>query len=36
MLKIYKSLDSGPLQELTLKTLESGAWINIVDLHLMS
>ena len=31
MLKIYKSLDSGPLQELTLKTLESGAWINIVD-----
>ena len=31
MLKIYKSLESGPLQELTLKTLESGAWINIVD-----
>ncbi len=31
MLKIYKSLDSGPLQELSLKTLESGAWINIVD-----
>lgn len=31
MLKIYKSFESGPLQELTLKTLESGAWINIVD-----
>ena len=31
MLKIYKSLESGPLQELTLKTLEKGAWINIVD-----
>ncbi|MDD3114980.1 MAG: magnesium transporter CorA family protein [Anaerovibrio sp.] len=31
MLKIYKSLESGPLQELSLKTLESGAWINIVD-----
>ena len=31
MLKIYKSLESGPLQELSLKTLEKGAWINIVD-----
>ena len=31
MLKIYKSLESGPLQELSLKTLQSGAWINIVD-----
>ncbi len=30
MLKIYKSLESGPLQELSLKTLEKGAWINIV------
>ena len=30
MLKIYKSLESGPLQELTLKTLEKGAWINII------
>ena len=31
MLKIYKSLESGPLQELSLKTLEKGAWINIID-----
>lgn len=31
MLKIYKSLENGPLQELSLKSLESGAWINIVD-----
>ena len=31
MLKIYKSLESGPLQELSLKTLESGSWINIVN-----
>ena len=31
MLKIYKSLESGPLQELSLKTLERGAWINIID-----
>ncbi|MCR5439902.1 magnesium transporter [Selenomonas sp. WCT3] len=31
MLQIYKSMESGPLQELTLKTLEKGAWINIVD-----
>ena len=31
MLQIYKSLESGHLEELTLKTLEKGAWINIVD-----
>ncbi|MCH3959045.1 MAG: magnesium transporter CorA family protein [Selenomonas sp.] len=31
MLQIFKSMESGPLQELTLKTLEKGAWINIVD-----
>ncbi|MBR5910116.1 MAG: magnesium transporter CorA family protein, partial [Schwartzia sp.] len=31
MLKIYKSLESGPLTELSLKTLEKGAWINIID-----
>ena len=31
MLKIYRSMESGPLQELTLKTLEKGTWINIVD-----
>ena len=31
MLKIYKSTESGVLQELTLKTLEKGAWINIID-----
>ncbi|MBR6905510.1 MAG: magnesium transporter CorA family protein, partial [Selenomonadaceae bacterium] len=31
MLEIYKSMESGPLQELSLKTLERGAWINIVD-----
>ena len=31
MLKIYKSMESGPLQELSLKTLEKGAWINIID-----
>ena len=31
MLEIYKSMESGPLEKLTLKTLESGAWINIVD-----
>jgi magnesium transporter len=30
MLKIYKSLESGPLQELSLKTLEKGCWINII------
>lgn len=31
MLKIYKSFESGPIQELSLKTLEKGAWINIID-----
>ena len=31
MLKIYKSLESGPLTELTLKTLEKGSWINIIS-----
>ena len=31
MLQIFKSLESGHLEELTLKTLEKGAWINIVD-----
>ena len=31
MLKIYHSMETGPLQELTLKTLEKGAWINIID-----
>ena len=31
MLQIYKSLESGHLEELTLKTLDKGAWINIVD-----
>ena len=31
MLQIYKSMDSGPLQELSLKTLTKGAWINIVN-----
>ncbi len=31
MLKIVKSHESGPLQELSLKTLERGAWINIID-----
>ena len=31
MLKIYKSMESGPLMELSLKTLEKGAWINIID-----
>ena len=31
VLHIFKSMESGPLQELTLKTLEKGAWINIID-----
>lgn len=31
MLQIFKSFESGHLAELTLKTLEKGAWINIVD-----
>lgn len=30
MIKIYKSLESGPLRELSLKTLEKGAWINMI------
>ena len=30
MLKILKSHENGPLTELSLKTLENGAWINIV------
>lgn len=30
MLKIYKSTETGYLQELTLKTLEHGSWINII------
>ena len=31
MLKILKSHENGPLTELSLKGLENGAWINIVD-----
>jgi len=31
MVEIYKSQESGHLERLTLKTLEKGAWINIVD-----
>ena len=31
MLQIYKSLESGHLEELTLKNIEKGSWINIVD-----
>lgn len=31
MLKVLKSTENGILQELSLKSLESGAWINIVD-----
>ena len=31
MLQIYKSAESGFLNELTLKTHEKGAWINIID-----
>lgn len=31
MLKIYCSLESGPLEELNLKKLKKGAWINIID-----
>ena len=30
MLKIFKSHENGPLQELSLNALEKGAWINIV------
>ncbi len=31
MLEIFKSLESGPLRSLSLKTMERGAWINIID-----
>lgn len=31
MLEIYKSQESGHLETLTLKTLQKGAWINIID-----
>jgi len=31
MLQIFKSAEGGLLQELSLKTLEKGAWINITD-----
>ena len=31
MLQIFKSLESGHLEELTLKTMEKGSWINIID-----
>ena len=31
MLQIFKSLESGHLEELTLKTIEKGSWINIID-----
>ncbi len=31
MLEIFKSQESGHLEKLTLKTLEKGAWINIID-----
>ena len=31
MLEIYKSQESGHLEKLTLKTLEKGSWINIID-----
>ncbi|MBQ7630652.1 MAG: magnesium transporter CorA family protein [Selenomonadaceae bacterium] len=31
MVEIFKSQESGHLEELTLKTLEKGAWINIID-----
>ena len=31
MLQIFKSLESGHLEELTLTTLEKGSWINIID-----
>lgn len=31
MLEIYKSQESGHLEKLTLRTLEKGAWINIID-----
>lgn len=31
MLKIYKSSESGPLQEITIKNIEKGSWINLVN-----
>lgn len=31
MLKIFKSLESGPLQELSIKTIEKGSWINLIN-----
>ena len=31
MLTVYKSQENGHIQELTLNTLEKGAWINIID-----
>ena len=31
MVEIYKSQESGHLDKLTLKTLEKGAWINVID-----
>lgn len=31
MLKIYKSSENGLLQELSIKTLEKGSWINLVN-----
>lgn len=31
MVEIYKSQESGHLEKLTLKNLEKGAWINIID-----
>lgn len=31
MLEIFKSTESGHLEKLTLKTLEKGSWINIID-----
>ena len=31
MFHVYKSLESGPLKELTLSSLEKGSWINVTD-----
>ena len=31
MVEIYKSQESGHLEKLTLKTLQKGSWINIID-----
>jgi magnesium transporter len=31
MLKIFKSSENGPLLELSIKTMERGAWINLVN-----